>query len=207
MKQAAVFQVDLFARTAFLAFLGTAYLAMAACSLPGAPPVGYVLGAVPQATATTVNQVGLPVVEVKRVQLPDYLDTTDIVERSGNQLIPSSTGRWGERLSLGITRALTTSLAARLPSVVVTAAPVGRPAWQVLVDVAAFEATPDHQVLLVVQWTVAGGVNHQVRLAEQTSLVEAISGSGDGSIVAAMSRAVDELADRIAADIERDLRS
>ncbi|WP_394365076.1 hypothetical protein [Paraburkholderia kirstenboschensis] len=41
---------------------------------------------------------------MKRVQLPDYLDTTAILERSGNRLIPSSAGWWGERLSVGMTR-------------------------------------------------------------------------------------------------------
>jgi len=79
----------------------------------------------PTATAATVSQTGLPVVELKRVQLPDYLDTTDILERRGNQLVPSSTGRWGERLSAGFSRALTGSLAARLPRMIVTATPPG----------------------------------------------------------------------------------
>ncbi len=192
---------------AFLVFLGVGCLGVAACSLPGPPPTAYVLGNLPPARATTLSQTAMPVVEVKRVQIPDYLDTTDIVERRGNELIPSSTGRWGERLSLGMTRALTASLSARLPGFVVTASAVSRPARQVLVDVATFEVTPDHQILLVAQWTVVGGASHQAQLAEQMSLVEEVSGDGDGAVVAAMSRAVDALADRLAVDVQRDLRS
>ncbi len=161
----------------------------------------------PAATETTIPQAGLPVVEVNRVQLPDYLDTTDILERRSNQLVPSPTGRWGERLSVGMTRALTASLAARLPHLVVTATPLGRPTRQILVDVAAFEPRPDHHVVLVARWTILDGATRQVLTAEQASLVEAIGGEGDDAIVAAMSRAVDDLAGRVAAGIERDLRS
>ena len=41
----------------------------------------------------------LPVVELKPVSLPDYLNSTDILLRDGqNELTASPTGRWGERL-------------------------------------------------------------------------------------------------------------
>lgn len=194
-------------RIAVLACFGSALCGVAACGLSGPPPAKYVLGAVPTATATTLSQTGLPVVEVKRIQLPDYLDTTEILERRGNQLVPSPTGRWGERLSIGLSHALTAALAARLPGMVVTATqPVGRPVRQILVDVTAFEATAGHQVILVASWTIADGASRQVLIAEQTSLVEAIAGADDGAVVAAMSRAVDALAAKLAAGIERDLR-
>ncbi len=159
----------------------------------------------PAAIATTVPQTGRPVIEVKRVQLPDYLDTTDILERRGNQLVPSPTGRWGERLSVGMTRALMASLAARLPRMVVSATPQsGRPARQILVDVAAFEPTAGHQVVLVARWTITDGAGRQILVAEQTSLVEAIEGTGDSAVVAAMSHALEDLANELAAGIERD---
>ena len=187
---------------AALVFLGAAVLGLAACSLSGPPPALYVLGSMPAATRALVPQTRLPVVEVNRVQLPDYLDTTDILERSGNQLVPSSTSRWGERLSVGMARALVASLASRLPDLVVTATPVGRPARQILVDVAAFESRPDRRVVLVARWTILDGATRQVLTAEQVSLVEAIEGKGDDWLVAAMSRAVDDLAGRVASGIE-----
>jgi uncharacterized lipoprotein YmbA len=190
--------------TALLVFFGTAVFGIAACSLSGPPPAEYVLGAMPAATATTLSQTGLPVVEVKRIQLPDHLDTTDILERRGNQLVPSPTGRWGERLSVGITRALTASLAARLPRLVVTATPLGRPTRQILVDVAALESRLDHHVVLVARWTILDGATRQVLTAEQASLVEAIEGTGDSAVVAAMSQGLEDLAGQLAAGIERD---
>lgn len=189
-------------RAALLVFFGTAVFGSNACSLSGPAPAEYVLGAMPAATETTIPQAGLPVVAVDRVQLPDYLDTTDILERKSNQLVPSPTGRWGERLSLGMTRALTASLAARLPRLVVTETPLGRPTRQILVDVAAFEPRPDHHVVLVARWTILDGATRQVLTAEQASLVESIGSEGDDAIVAAMSRAVDDLAGRIAAGID-----
>ena len=186
-----------------LALFAAAISGVLGCSLSGPPPTAYVLGPMPKGTAASVTETGLPVVEIKRVQLPDYLDTTDILERRDHELVPSATSRWGERLSLGMRRALTASLAARLPHMVVTAAPpVERPARQVLVDVAAFEARAGRDVVLVARWSITDGAGRQTLVAEQTSLVESIAGAGDGAVVAAMSHAVDELADRLAAGIE-----
>ena len=178
---------------------------LAACSGAGPVPAEYVLGTMPAtpATATTVHQTGLPVIELKRVRLPDYLDSTAILERRGNQLVPRATGRWGERLSVGTSRALTAALAARLPRMVVTATPpVERPARQVLVDVADFEAREGHVVVLAARWSITDGSGRQILTAEQTSLVEPIEGTGDSAVAAAMSHAVDGLADRLVAGIE-----
>jgi uncharacterized protein len=186
-------------------FFGAAIFGLAACSGAGPAPAEYVLGTMltTPATARTVHQTGLPVVEVKRVRLPDYLDTTDILERRGNQLVPSATGRWGERLSVGMSRALAAALAARLPGMVVTATPpVERPARQVLVDVADFEAKEGHAVVLVARWSITDGAGRQILTAEQTSLVEPIEGTGDSAVAAAMSHAVEQLADQLAIGVE-----
>jgi uncharacterized protein len=184
-----------------------AILSVAACSMSGPPPSEYVLGSMPAATRTTLRQTELPVVEVKRVQLPDYLDTTDMFERRGSELVSRSTGRWGERLSVGVNRALTASLAARLPHMVVTATPpVDRPAWQILVDVSAFEARADHNVVLVAHWSIVDGAHRQIHVAEEVSLVKAINGTDDNAIVEAMSHVLDELAERLAAGIESERR-
>ena len=197
-----------FLRGRRLALFGVAALGLVTCSTPGPLPAKYVLGPMPVATATTVSQSALPIVEVERVQLPDYLDTTDILERRGNQLVSSETGRWGERLSIGMTHALIISLASGLPGMMVTeTSPAGRPALQVLVDVAAFESRAEGQVVLVARWVVANGASRRIIAAQQTSLVGSVAGSGDSAVVAAMSHLVEELAAQLAASIQRDLRS
>ena len=99
-----------FYRTGRIVCVGSAMIGLAACSLADPPAADYVLGPMPAAAAVSVSQTGLPVVELKRVQLPDYLDTTDILERRDNMLVPSPTARWGERLSVGMSRALAISL-------------------------------------------------------------------------------------------------
>ena len=96
-------------------------LALAACGMGGPPPVTYVLGTPIVAAERVQPLAGRPVIEVKPVLVPDYLDVSDImVRQAGNMVTPSPTGRWGERLSVGVTRALADGLAARLPGFVVT---------------------------------------------------------------------------------------
>jgi uncharacterized protein len=192
-------------RAARLALLGAACLVLDACGSSAPPPALYVLGAAPEAVAAVAPQAGLPVVEVKPVGVPDYLDTTDLLVRRGNgQVVPSQAGRWGERLSAGLTRALAASLAARLPRMAVTATPpVGRPARQVLVDVGSFEARAHGEVVLVARWSVTDGGARETLGSERVSLAEPVAGTGDDAVVAAMTRVTERLASRIAAWLER----
>src|SRR5580698_6948162 len=82
-----------------------------------------------------------PVMQLQRVLIPDYLDTTDILLRVGpHEIQESSTGRFGERLSLGVTHALRSDLASRLPLYnIVLAQSAERPVRQILVNVDAFD--------------------------------------------------------------------
>ncbi len=182
-------------------------LGLSACALSGPRPTEYVLGDGPAVNVTAIVQTGMPIVEVMRVQLPDYLDSTDILERKGNRMIPSATGQWGERLSVGFTRALTGSLASRLPRLVVTAtSPIERPTCQILVDVTAFERVEAH-VVLAARWYIFEGASHKILIAEQASLIEAVSGTDDSAVVNAMSRLVELLAERLAAGINCNRRT
>ena len=118
------------------------------------------------------------------------------MERSGNQLIPSSTGRWGERLSLGMNRALTASLAARLPGFVVTASPpraTGGQSWS--------KWLPSSRERTTRSFSLPAGPSLTAPLAKAHSttgdLVEAIEGTGDNAVVAAMLHAIEDLADQL----------
>ena len=185
-------------------WLAALMLALAACSSPAPLPTKYVLGAPPDAAAASLAQTGLPVVEVKLVRMPDYLDTTDLLVRSGGEIVASGKARWGERLSLGVTRALVLALAARVPDMAVIMAPsVERPARQVLVDITAFESRSDRQVVFAGRWTITDGAGRSVVATEETSLVEAAAGPGDAAVVAAMTRVVEQLADQLARAVER----
>jgi uncharacterized lipoprotein YmbA len=135
---------------------------VALCGCAGPPKHDYVLGAPVAATSASTVQTALPVVQIERVRVPDYLDTRDILTRSDGEVVASQTGRWAERLSVGVRRALVASLATQLTGVVVTSGqPVEPPILRVLVDVTAFEATANRQVVLAARWTVTDGTGEK----------------------------------------------
>jgi uncharacterized lipoprotein YmbA len=179
-----------------------ALLLLAGCqSVP--PPATYVLGSPAPETTGAERLAGRPVIEVKPVLVPDYLDVTDmLVRRGSNQLVASQTGRWGERLSVGITRALAADLRNRLPSyLITTTSPVERPSREVLVDVENFEPRADGSVVLAARWRVIAGSSGEPEAGERVSMVEKLSGPGDAAMAAAMTQAVDALAGHIARSI------
>jgi uncharacterized lipoprotein YmbA len=172
-------------------------------------PRTYVLSAPADPVAGVHNEAGRPVVELATVSMPDYLDSSDILLRDGrNELKPSATGKWGERLSVGITHALEVSLGRRLPGILVTHTPMsGQPTRRLLVDVAAFDFQPDGRCVLTARWTVSGSDPQTVAIAEQGTFVTIAPTSAgafaDSAVVSAMAAAVDQLADRMAVSLRR----
>jgi hypothetical protein len=187
-----------------------AVLLLTGCAASPLPRI-YVLGTPVQADPGVINEAGRPVVELPTVALPDFLDSTDIVLRNGqNELVPSTTGRWGERLSLGITHALAADLSQRLPGVLVTRSSVpGQSSVSLLVNVEAFDVHPDGQCVLAARWSIPGVTGQSPTISQQgTFVTKAATGSArlsDAAIVAAMVAAVDQLADRIATNLRRNL--
>jgi uncharacterized lipoprotein YmbA len=148
---------------------------------------------------------GTPV-QLQTVLVPDYLDTTDILLRTRpHEIAASQTGRWGERLSQGITHALQTELAQLLTDGRVTLGPPADPAAaQLLVSVDALDAWPDGHCVLTAHWLVlknpadaAGRPGH----GTFTRLAKGEAPAGDAADVAAMAGAVDDLAGAIASDL------
>lgn len=161
----------------------------------------YVLGDPARLAPVASSESGRTVVHLSPVSVPDYLDTEDILIRSAaNEVKPSPSGRWAERLSVGVTQALAGALAAGLPSIViVTKQPVIRPAQQIVVDVEVFEVRPDGRCLLIARWNILGGDDlHGLRSGHNT-FVEQAADASDAAIASAMTRAVDQLAAQIVA--------
>jgi uncharacterized lipoprotein YmbA len=141
--------------------------------------------------------------QLERVLVPDYLDTTDILSRTGeHELHASSSGRWGERLSLGIMHALWSDLAIRLPQDRVTLArPVEKSARQILVTVDAFDVWPNGHCVLAANWTILDTDRTVVLAAGRGTFLVPPDGSGkpsDGAVVSAMAEALRQLAENIA---------
>lgn len=183
-------------------FLG---LALVACASGGPPPASYVLGRSASDAGQATPLAGRPIVEVKPVLVPDYLDVTDIVvRREGNVVTPSTTGRWAERLSVGVSRAIVTEIGRRAPRLVVTSTvSAGQPSRQVLVELQDFGPRNDGDIVLLAQWRVLDPSGPHELAGETLSLAAPLRGQGDAEIVAAMGWLVEQLAERIANAISR----
>jgi uncharacterized protein len=162
----------------------------------------YSLEGAADAPARVEAALGRPSIQLERVLVPDYLDTRDISLRVGaHEIRESATGRFAERLSLGVTQALRSDLAAHLPQYTVApAAAVDDKARRIVVDVDTFDVWPNGRCVLVAGWTILDADRRLVLSADRGSFTSAAAGvkPGDGSIVAAMADAVRQLAERIA---------
>jgi uncharacterized lipoprotein YmbA len=160
----------------------------------------YLLGDPATPTIGVRPETGIPIIALARIVLPDYLDSTDILRRSGaSQIVPSSTGRWGERLSKGIADALQSALTRDLPAMAVTTAPVPHPALRLFVQIDSFDIGDDGRCLLAAGWRItAGDGQNAVKSASGIFAVNATA-PDDDAIALAMTLAIDQLAQQIAA--------
>lgn len=176
----------------------------------------YVLASAPQVTTDTIpaRNAEFPArpardgdrIQVKPIAIPDYLDSTDIMMRHGaNELVSSATGRWGDRLAMGLREALASDLSARLPHDFITTARDQDPlARQLLLTVSALDVWDNGRCILTASWSISGKGGGALILDEDTFMIQSRTGTGSGGdsiVVASMATAVAKLADRIAASL------
>jgi uncharacterized protein len=182
----------------------TALIAMlAGCMSQGPRRHVYALEAALDTPTNADAAAGGSELQLERVLVPDYLDTTDLLLRVGvHEIRESSTGRFGERLSLGLTHALRSDLAAQLPTNTITLAqPAEKSARQILVNVEAFDVWPSGRCVLVANWTILDRDRRALLTTGRGTFVTASRGadvSSDAAIVLAMADAVGQLAERVA---------
>jgi uncharacterized lipoprotein YmbA len=128
-------------------------LLAAACASP--PLTTYTLG-VPAGLSAAAPLGGRPVViEVRRVAIPDYLDSQDIQVRDGNTLVRSAQGRWATRVSLGVTAYLTGMLQQRRPDALVTdQTQIDPPTYRLFVTIGTLDITKAGTATLDADWTI-----------------------------------------------------
>jgi uncharacterized lipoprotein YmbA len=178
-------------------------LALAGCG-SGPPVRTYRLGdAGPLATGVG-SDAGRPILELRTVSVPDYLDSSDIQRDTGpNELTASPTGRWAERLSLGLTHALAVDLSTRLPGDVITTDAGVEPAHRLFVDIERAEISTDGTCVLAARWRVSPGHGDAIEASEHGVFRESAGSGDDAAVAAAMTRAVERLADQIAATMRQ----
>lgn len=176
------------------------------CASSSLPRI-YVLSTPPAAIGDPRPRATADRLVIAAIKIPAHLDSTDIVTREGDyELLTSSTGRWGERLSEGIRAALESDLSARLPGTLVTTsrdlAPASRQLW---VTISAFDVWADGRCFLVADWSVGdphGTTPIPVRDSLRISSEPGAGTNGDSRVVISMAAVLASLADRIAASIE-----
>ena len=158
----------------------------------------YTLDAEPASGAITSAPVNARL-EVDHVTLPATLDRQSMVrQKAGNQLDISDQDRWAAPLDELIRRALTDDLRHRLPPETMLAPgdPTPPGTRTLMVNVQRFMADASGHVILEVDWSIQ---RHGRTVAPHHEMIRVPLSGEDGQQVAdAMSRALGELADRIA---------
>ncbi len=178
---------------------------LAACSSPANHY--YTLSAQPQAApefASAAAGLVSRTVAIGEIKLPGALDRPQIARRLGpNQLEFSDYDRWAGPLDSMIRQVLEADLRAALPvgMVLVDDNPSTPANVTIAVDITRFDADKTGRVTLEAGWEKLdknGAVSGAPRAA---SIVEPGSGPHTAAVAAAMSRAVAELAGRIASGL------
>ncbi len=177
--------------------------AATACASP--EPAYFTLAAVPGAP----RRGGPALIELRRPGLAGYLDRPEIVRsNTAYSLRVTGSERWGEPLGDLCARILAEDLNARLPgsSVFTSAGSITAEAdATVEIDIQRFDADPSGQVVLLAQVAVSRGRTRTAAATRVVRLAVPPAGAGTAELVAAMSRALGQLADALAAML-RDAR-
>jgi len=178
-------------------------LVVAGCA--ASPPTHYfTLATVPgSAPAASGSAAGAPLA-VDAVHLPGTLDRLEMVRRADqNRLAISETDRWGEPLDEMTRDVLDQDLMMRLPAgaVLPPGAPKAGRTRAIVVNVQEFDSDAAGRVRLYAEWSLLEGGAQQPRLRREERIE--LDGAKDAAGQAAvMSKALGELADRIAAAVE-----
>lgn len=177
-------------------------LTVAACA--STPTQIFTLTAEPPARPMTALHGG-PQLAVAEVPLPAVIDRNEIVINEGNgKLDLTQNAAWAAPLGSLIRQALAADLQLRLGNDVVLSpgALATRPGLRILkVNIQQFMGSKDGRVLLIVDWQILRAGGSDV-LAQAHDEITTEAGSGKAAaLVPAMSRAVAELADRVAARV------
>jgi uncharacterized lipoprotein YmbA len=115
----------------------------------------YTLGAPPAATGAPPLGQKATVIELRRVVVPDYLDSQDIVVRNGDVLVRCAQGRWATRVSLEATYFLTSELARRYPDALVTnQQPIEPPNDRIFVTISRLDVTGAGVATMDADWQI-----------------------------------------------------
>lgn len=186
-----------------LPFLGLCML-LGGCMGSSAPTSYYTLSCVtPDAPLNDPAESDLTI-GIGPVELPAYLDRASIVTRSGpHRLRIDDNQRWAGPLQEEIMRVLKRNLAVRTGAVQVATYPWhhdSAPTLQVRLNVLFFEGD-GRNVVLDARWDLIDTATSETLDSRHTPIKTPISGDDTESMVAAMSKTLDNLGEKIAVAI------
>ncbi|HXY54742.1 MAG TPA: PqiC family protein [Nitrospirota bacterium] len=157
---------------------------------------------IPHTTSTGLGTI----VAVGPLSIPDYLNRPEIITRSGrNEMRVNEFQRWAGALDGNLLRTVIDDLSMLLPpdrfSVIQWLPSVQGDVpitYRVMVDIVRFDATPGGTVFLEADWTIRGK-DKAIALAKKSSISGTAGGAEFTDLVAAMSKAVEDLSREIAA--------
>lgn len=166
-------------------------LLVSAC-LGGSPPVRYyLLTPVPVVGVTPVVGGGMsrPVIVVEPVEIPPYLNRSQIVTRSSeNHLHLSQSEQWGDTLRENISRVLLENLSALLGTDRISS-PVAlvqeRPTLRVATQISQFERGADGRIVLRARWRLVDNQSGKVLTVRPVHLTSEPVGLADYESMAA----------------------
>lgn len=140
------------------------------------------------------------------IRFPPYLDRSGIVTRTNSNAIEiAEFDLWAGALTDEFPRVLADNLSALLSTHRVSTFPrlVGQPVeYQVTGDVVQFDGSPNGQVSLVARWNLVRAGERKLLASQQSTIGVPVGAPGYEALVAAQSRAVEQLAREIAAAIK-----
>ncbi len=176
---------------------------LAACAAP--PLKVYTLDA-PAVLVDTGPAQTQASLEVRRIVLPDYLDTQDIVLREGSQINRSNHARWASRLSVGATDLITARLDAARPDLFITDQPQVSPArYRLFINISRLDVSWDGTASLAADWTIVPRDDRRPELHDRTAFALTGPVKTDADVVALTNAVLDELAVRIERDVSPEL--
>lgn len=180
-------------------------LALMVSGCTSSPPLHYyTLTQVPAGTRSSTTDSTVPV-RLDRVTIPAELDRSQLVRRIDTtrlQIVDSD--RWAAPLEDIIRRVLSDDLAARLPPNMVAnpfEPSVGEKRQSLAVDVEEFYGDSACSVTLRAAWVLKQPDSQSSRGTEETKIPGGGDCGGAGALPVAMSQALGQLSDRIAAAI------
>jgi uncharacterized protein len=156
----------------------------------------------PAKSASRAGQISLGLGPIK---FPGYLDREELVSRvSQNRFAIAENDRWAESLADNFSRVLAQNLAALLGTdrIILYPWPSNRrPAYQVEIEVLRFEPDASHNAQLFARWTVRDTGGKKPPTLRESRVNRPLTGTSMEASVAALSEALGELSQEIAAAV------